>query len=84
MIKSASDVSMTPPFTANPRYDPESAHELIPHHLRPKLAMDLAAAASLGYLSSLTLLNLHGNLLTGKIPEGLGKLENLQTLDLSK
>jgi len=54
-----------------PWLDPESAHELIPTKLRPKLAMDIAATATLGHLPSLTKLDLHGNLLTVRRPLSL-------------
>jgi hypothetical protein len=47
-----------------PWFDPEAAHELIPTKLRPKLAADIAATATLGHLKSLIKLDLHGNLLT--------------------
>jgi Leucine-rich repeat (LRR) protein len=48
------------------------------------LALDVAASATLGYLPNLRLLNLHGNLLTGAIPDNLGRLALLEDLDLSR
>jgi len=66
------------------RFDPESAHELIPEPLRPPLALDIAASATLGYLPKLRVLNLHGNLLVGEIPSKLGSLSVLEELDLSR
>ena len=67
-----------------PWYSPEAAHELIPREYKPKLAKDIAASASLGYLPMLRKLNLHGNLLTGPIPANLGRLASLEDLDMSR